>query len=205
MVNEPVRSRNPMRRVYDWVLHWAETPYGTPALFILAFAESSFFPVPPDVLLIALALSIRTKAFRYALVCSVGSVLGGVLGYSIGAFLREPVAQPFIHWMGWDALYQQVSQYYGEYGFWIVFTAGFTPIPYKVFTITAAMTDPPIHFGLFLLASAVGRSGRFFLVSGLIYAFGPPIRRFIDRYFNLSCLAFAILLIGGFLVIKYMF
>ena len=203
---QPVgRSRNPMRRLYDWVLHWAETPYATPALFILAFAESSFFPVPPDVLLIALALSLPTKAFRYALICSIGSVLGGTFGYCIGAFLREPVAQPFIHFMGWDSLYAQVSQYYAEYGFWIVFTAGFTPIPYKIFTITAAMTDPPIRFDLFLLASIVGRSGRFFLVAALIRIFGPSIRQFIERYFNLSCLAFAILLIGGFVVIKYVF
>jgi len=205
-MTKPVEpSRNPMRRLYNWVLHWAETPYGTPALFILAFAESSFFPVPPDVLLIALALSIPRRAFRYALVCSVGSVLGGILGYSIGAFLREPVAQPFIYWMGWEPLYQQVSQYYGEYGFWIVFTAGFTPIPYKIFTITAAMTDPPIHFGLFLLASAVGRSGRFFLVGGLIRVFGPPIRRLIEQYFNIACTLFVILLIGGFVVLKYVF
>lgn len=198
-----------LRRLYDWVLHWAETPYGTAALGALAFAESMFFPVPPDVLLIALALGRRSRAWTFALVCSAASILGGVGGYALGHFLWlsgdgfTPVAHFFFgHVPGFDvALYEQLGRQFEEWGFVIIFTAGFTPIPYKLFTISAGAFD--LSFPLFVLASAVSRSARFFLVAGLIWKFGAPIRAFIDRYFNLLAFAFTALLAGGFLVIRY--
>ena len=198
------------RRLYDWVLHWAETPYGLWALFILAFAESSFFPIPPDVLLIALATGLPKKSFKFALWCSVASLLGGILGYLIGQFLwysggeYSSVATFFFQYIpGFtEARFQSVGQLFEHYNFWVVFTAGFTPIPYKVITISAGVFD--INFMMFIIASAVGRSARFFLVGALIYYFGKPIRAWIDRWFNLLVVAFTVLLIGGFVIIKYL-
>ncbi len=199
-----------LRRLYDWVLKWAETPYGAMALFVLAFAESMIFPVPPDILLIALALGNRRRAFYFGLICSVASVLGGVAGYGLGHFLWlsgdgfTAIAHFFFdHIPGFDpALYYDVGRKFEEWGFVIIFTAGFTPIPYKIFTISAGAFD--VDFLLFLLASTVSRTARFFLVASLIWKFGEPIKAFIDKYFNLLALVFTILLVGGFIVIKYL-
>ena len=200
---------NQLRKLYDWVLHWADTKYGMPALFILAFAESSFFPIPPDVLLIALAIGNRSKAFRLALVCSVGSIIGGIAGYSIGHFawwngegIFSSLALFFFdHVPGFSVdIFQKIQSQYELNNILIVFTAGFTPIPYKIITITAGAFN--INFPMFLLASSVSRTARFFLVSLLIWKFGEPITDFIDRYFNLLTIIFTILLVGGFLVMK---
>ncbi len=198
-----------VRALYDWVLHWADSPYGVWALAILAFAESSFFPIPPDVLLIALAVGIPKRSLRYALICSVASVIGGMFGYAIGHFLWysgtefSALAQFFFHYVpGFTPeRFEYVAQLYNKWNFWVVFTAGFTPIPYKVITISAGVFK--IDFGLFLLASAIGRSARFFLVGGLIYLFGEPIKTWIDKYFNTLVWVFTVLLIGGFILIKY--
>jgi len=193
------------RRLYDWVLHWAKTPYGGWALFFLAFAESAFFPVPPDVLLAPLTLGARRKWWRFALSCSIASVLGGILGYCIGLFLWEAIHQwVFAHltWAGLtEANFAKFQNWYNQYDFWIVFTCGFTPLPYKVCTISAGVAE--ISFFGFIIASTVSRSARFFLVAGLFWRFGPTIKPFIDKYFNWLCLVFVILLIGGFLVLKY--
>lgn len=190
-----------LRRLYDWVLHWAKTPYGTWALFLLAFCESSFFPIPPDVLLIALAVALPKKAFKYALVCSVGSLLGGCLGYLIGWQFMVGLGDGIIRFYGLQDKYEYIRRLYVTYDAWAVGIAGLTPIPYKVFTITAGAFR--INFVVFLVASAVSRSARFFLVGGLIYLFGPKIQSFIDRYFNTLVVVFVILLILGFVVIKY--
>jgi membrane protein YqaA with SNARE-associated domain len=192
-----------LKRLYDWVLHWAETPYALPALFVLAFAESSFFPVPPDVLLITLAISIPRRAFGYALVCTLGSVLGGMFGYFIGLKLIDTIGMPIIRFYGAMDKYEYIQSLYMRYDAWAVGIAGFTPIPYKVFTIAAGAFK--ISFPVFVLASIAGRAGRFFLVAALIYRFGPPIRDFIDRYFNLLTIVFLVLLIGGFVLIRYVF
>ncbi len=189
------------RRLYDWVLHWAETPYGVPALFILAVAESSFFPIPPDVLLIALAMGLPKRALYFALVCAIGSVIGGVLGYGIGLFLFDSIGKPIIEAYGLMDKFELIQGYYQQYAAWAVGIAGFTPIPYKVFTITAGLCQ--INFLVFIIASAISRSARFFIVAGLIYLFGKPIKRFIDKYFNLLSILFVILLIGGFVLLKY--
>jgi len=190
-----------LKKLYDWVLRWAETPYAVPALFVLAFAESSFFPVPPDVLLIALAISIPRKSFYYALICSIGSVLGGMLGYLIGYQFMEALGNRIIEWYGFMDQWDYVGGLYNRYAGWAVGIAGFTPIPYKVFTIAGGAFK--IDFPIFLLASALSRSARFFLVGALIYYFGPAIKGFIDRYFNILAIVFVVLLIGGFILIKY--
>lgn len=190
-----------IRRLYDWVLHWAQTPYSTWALFSLSFAEASFFPVPPDVLLIALAVARPSKAFKYALVCSVGSLLGGCLGYAIGYGFMSGVGQKIVDLYGFADKVAYIEALYQKYDAWAVGIAGFTPIPYKVFTIAAGMFK--IDFGVFALASLVSRSARFFLVGGLIYIFGPAIQSFIDRYFNLLAVVFTVLLVLGFVLIKY--
>jgi membrane protein YqaA with SNARE-associated domain len=192
-----------LKKLYDWVLHWAETPYGAPALFILAFAESSFFPVPPDVLLIALALGIPKRAFRFALVCTAGSVMGGIAGYGIGYFGYEAVGKPIIDFYHGGEVMAMIELQYARYGFWGVLAAAVTPIPYKVFTISSGFFR--FEFPSFITASIVGRGFRFFLVAGLIWKFGPPIKTFMDKYFNLLCIVFMVLLIGGFVILKYIF
>jgi membrane protein YqaA with SNARE-associated domain len=192
-----------LRRIYDWVLHWADTPYGTWALFLLAFAESSFFPIPPDVLLIALCVARPGKSFTYASVSAAGSVLGGCLGYLIGWQFMTSVGEGIVAFYGLTEKVGYIESLYNAYDAWAVGIAGFTPIPYKVFTITAGMFK--INFMVFFLASLVSRSARFFLVGGLIYLFGPRIQRFIDRYFDLLAVSFTILLVGGFVLFKYIF
>lgn len=189
-----------IRRLYDWVLSWADSRYGSAALGAVSFAESSFFPIPPDVLLMALALGARKQAFRFALICSVASVLGGLFGYLIGATAFETVGQPIIEFYGAGDKYTEIGQLYEQHGFWIVFAAGFTPIPYKVITIAAGVFE--ISLLPFVVASLVSRSARFFLVAGLIYAFGEPVKKLIDRWFNVLTVVFTVLLVGGFVLLK---
>jgi len=191
-----------VRKTYDWVLHWAYTPYGVPALFVLSFAESSFFPIPPDILLIALALSMPSKALYFAGICSVASVLGGMAGYGIGWGLWEVVQNLFFDYVpGFShQAFEKIKGKYELYNFWVVFTAGFTPIPYKVITISAGVFK--VNFPVFVFASAASRSARFFLVGWLIYKYGAPVKDFIDRYFNVLTIVFTVLLIGGFVLIK---
>ncbi|RMG68157.1 MAG: DedA family protein [Calditrichaeota bacterium] len=198
-----------LRKVYDWILHWSETPYGPAALFVLAFAEASVFPIPPDPLLIALVLGSRRRAFRLAGYCATGSVLGAVVGYLLGHWLWwanghefTPLAQFFFHYVpGFTReRFLAVQSLYNQWNFWVVFTAGFTPLPYKVFTIAGGALK--INFLHFFIASVVGRSARFFLISALIWKFGAPIQHFIDRYFNWLVIGFTGLLLTGFLVIK---
>lgn len=193
-----------VKKLYTWVLHWAETPYGVPVLFVLAFAESSFFPIPPDVLLIALTLSIPKKGFYYAAICSIGSVLGGIAGYGIGYFFWETIGQPIIDLYHAQAAYAAVQRAYQDNAFFAVFTAAFTPIPYKVFTIAGGICHIRLWQDL-VLASVIGRSLRFFIVATLFFFFGPPIKKFIDRYFELLTVLFTLLIVGGFLAIKYVY
>lgn len=196
----PAKRPNIVRRLYDWVLSWAETPYGVLALFLLAVAESSFFPIPPDVLLIALALSIPTKAFRFAMWCTIGSVLGGVLGYYLGFALWNTVEPLLIPSVFSAEKFAKVTGLYDEYGIPVVFAAGFTPIPYKVFTVAGGVAK--INVVAFTLTSIVGRGARFFLVAAVIRRYGTLAKELIDKYFNLLTLAFTILLVGAFLLLK---
>ncbi|MCH7597300.1 MAG: DedA family protein [Planctomycetes bacterium] len=189
------------RRVYDWVLHWADTPYGAIALFLLALAESSFFPVPPDVLLIALVLGARSRWWRLALICTAGSVVGGVFGHAIGAVLMDAVGTRIIQFYQAEAHFEHVKELYATYDYWIVFVAAFTPIPYKVFTITSGVME--MNLVGFVAVSAVGRGARFFIVAYLLYLFGQPMKRFIDRYFDWLSIALLILIVAGFAILSY--
>jgi len=190
-----------IRRMYDWVLHWSATPYALPALFVLAFTESSFFPIPPDILLIAMTLAAPALWLRYAAVCSVASVLGGMFGYLIGLKFMDVAGNRIVEFYHLRDKFDHVGELFNQYQAWAVGAAGFTPLPYKVFTIAAGAFQ--IDFPIFVAASAVSRSARFFLVAFLLYRFGPSIKVFIEKYFNLLTIAFFILLILGFILIKY--
>ncbi|HEX40823.1 MAG TPA: DedA family protein [Phycisphaerales bacterium] len=193
------------RRMYDWVVHFANTRHGGTALFVLSFAESSFFPVPPDVLLAPLSLGAPRKWARFAGACSIASVLGGIAGYLIGLLLWSAISAWVFAHLGAIGLteenFAKFQGWYDRYDFWIVFTCGFTPLPYKVCTISAGVAK--INFVGFLIASAVSRSARFFIVAGLLGWKGEKIRPVIEKYFNWFSLAFVVLLVGGFLVIKW--
>lgn len=199
-----------LKKTYNWVLSWAESRWGATALFILAFAEASFFPIPPDVLLIALCLGCAAKSFRYALICTIGSVTGAIAGFGIGYFLWQTPSGEFTAIADFffriipgftHEEYDKISQMYNQYNFWVVFTAGFSPIPYKLITITAGVFN--LNFLTFIIASIISRGLRFFLIGWLIWKFGHPIKHFIDKYFNWLALAFTVLLVGGFFLIKY--
>jgi membrane protein YqaA with SNARE-associated domain len=192
-----------LKRLYDWVVHWAQTPYGAWALFILAFAESSFFPVPADPLLIALAIARPRAALKFALVCSIGSVLGGCVGYLIGWQFMAAIGDRIVALYGLTDKIAEIEVLYHQYDAWAVGIAGFTPIPYKVFTIAAGAFH--INFTVFVIASVVSRSARFFLVGGLIRIFGAKIQPFIEKYFNILAVVFTVLLVGSFVMLKYLF
>ena len=192
-----------LKKMYDWVLQWAERPGGTWALFIIAFCESSFFPIPPDVLLIALAVGAPKKSYKFALVCSIGSILGACVGYFIGWQFMDVIGNKIISFYHLTDKVDYIAALYQEWDAWAVSIAGFTPIPYKLFTITAGAFS--INFPIFLIASAVSRTLRFVLVGSLIYFFGPSIQSFINKYFNILAIVFVILLIAGFVAIRFVF
>lgn len=184
------------RRLYDWVLSLAHRPWATAALALVSFAESSFFPIPPDVLQIALTLERRARAFYYAAVSTLASVLGGLAGYAIGWGLWES-AQPFaLKYVFSKAQFDHVTDLYKSYDVWIVFAAAFTPIPYKVFTIAGGVAG--IDLVPFALASLIGRGGRFFLVAALLYWQGPRVKRLVETYFNLLTMILLVILIAGY-------
>jgi len=191
-----------LRRLYDWTLSLAAHPHAMWAMFIIAFIESSVFPIPPDVLLIAMVLAAPTKAWRIALVCSAGSLLGGYFGYAIGYFLYESIGEQIVALYGYEAQFENFRRLYAEWGFWIVSMAGFTPFPYKVITIASGTVQlDPVLFGI---ASAISRTARFFLVAAILWKFGAPIRGFIERYLGLLTTLFFVLLLGGFLIIRFL-
>ena len=195
----------PIRRLYEWVLHWAETPYGLPALALLTLAESSFFPIPPDPLLMALCLGAASRSLKFATVATAASVAGGMVGYGIGALAWLGVSDLFFAYVPGvtPEAFVGVQDLYLRYDFWAVFFAGLTPVPYKVFTISAGVFS--INFPIFVLASVLSRGLRFFLVAGLIYRFGPSISSFIDKYFNLLTWVFGVLVVLGFVAIEFVF
>jgi membrane protein YqaA with SNARE-associated domain len=192
-----------LRRLYDWTMGLAGHRHALWVLAAIAFIESSVFPVPPDVLIIPMVLAARARAWRIALVASVASVLGGGLGYLIGAALFETLGQPLLEFYGMMGSFQEFQQAYQDSGFLIVFGAGFSPFPYKVITIASGVAGlDPVTF---MAASAVSRTARFFLVAALLWKFGPPIRVFIEKYLPYLAGAFVILLIGGFVALRYLF
>ncbi len=196
---EPTTKPGAVKRLYNWVLSWAESPYGVAALFLIALIESSVFPIPPDVLLLALALGAPRRSFYFALVCAAGSVVGGVAGYYIG-YLFKPLADGIIGFYGMEQAVATVEGYYLENAFMYIAIAGFSPIPYKAFTITAGLFGVPLM--TLVAASLLSRTGRFLLVAGFVYLFGEKARDFIEKYFDYVTIAFTVLLIGGFVAIK---
>lgn len=197
------RRPNVFRRLYDWVLSWAETRHGPAALGVLSFAESSFFPIPPDPLLMALALGAPRRALYFATICTAASVAGGIAGYAMGWGIWAAIDDFFFAYVPGvtPEAFESVRALYERWDFWAVFIAGFTPIPYKVFTLSSGVFG--ISFPVFVVASLVGRGLRFFLLAGLIYFFGPGIQGFIDRYFDRLVWLFFALLVGGFLLLEF--
>lgn len=194
---------NTLNKLKAWVESFAHKPSAGIALFIFAFVESSFFPIPPDALLIILAISYPKKSFIYAAISTIGSVLGAYLGYFIGYFVYDTIGIKIIEFYGVQHQIQYVLNKYQENGFIAIVTAGFTPIPYKVFTILAGFNKTIDLFTL-TFASLIGRAGRFFLVAGLIYVFGTGVKSFIDRYLDKLTIAFMLLLIVSFFILKYL-
>ncbi len=192
-----------LKQGYGWILSWAEKKNAGFFLFFLALAEASFFPIPPDVLLIALGLALPRKSLRWATICLAGSVLGGIIGYGLGYYFMEAVGDSILQFYHLMDKYSEVQALYQQYDAWAVAAGGFTPLPYKLFTITAGAFR--IDFITFILASVISRGLRFFLVAGTIYFFGPKVRYFLEHYFNLFTIIFAIMLIGGYFLIKWIF
>lgn len=190
-----------IRRTYDKSMELIQTSYGVWALFFLSMAESSFFPIPPDVFLMALCIATPEKSFRYAAVCSIGSVIGGAIGYGLGMGFMESIGSRILVWYGLTDKFYVVQELYQQYDAWAVAIAGFTPLPYKLFTVTAGAFE--VNFVTFMLASLLSRSARFFLVAAFIYHFGAPIRSFIERYFNLLTIVFLFLLVGGYMIVHW--
>ena len=189
-----------LRRLYDWTLDLAGHRHALWALFFVAVIESSFFIVPPDVLLIPMVLAARNRAWLIAGVCTAGSVLGGVLGYGIGMFAFDALGRPILEMYHAVAKFEEMRGLYNEHGALIVFSAGFSPIPYKVFTIASGVAD--MNIVTFTLASIFGRGARFFLVAALLWKFGEPIKTFIEKYLAQLTLAFVALVAGGFFALK---
>ncbi len=190
-----------IRKLYDWMLGLAQSKNATRALAGFSFAESSFFPIPPDVLLIPMVLANRAKWFRYALICTGASILGAFLGYAIGALGYEFIGKPILAFYGREDMFEKLSNWYNTWGGWGVLFAAVTPFPYKVLTIFSGATG--LNLALFTLVSIVGRGLRFFLVAGLLHKFGEPIQSFIEKRLNLLFVVGMLLLIGGFVAIKY--
>ncbi|WP_170774174.1 YqaA family protein [Ruegeria lacuscaerulensis] len=191
-----------LRSLYDWTLRLAEHPHALWALAFVAFIESSFFPIPPDVLMIPMIIARPSRAWLIASVALVASVLGGMLGYAIGAFFYESIGAPILESMGKGHAMEEFNTRFNDFGFWAVLAAGVTPFPYKVITIMSGWTGMPL--GTFIATSILARALRFFLVAGLLWGFGEPIRGFIEKRLGLMFTLFIILLFGGFLVVKYL-
>ncbi len=191
-----------LRRLYDWVIALAGTRQATWAMALVSFVESSVFPIPPDVMLVPMCLANRRKALFYATVCTLASVAGGFLGYAIGYYLWEAIGTWVIQTYGLATKFDEFQQAFAEYGWWIIIIKGMTPIPYKLITIASGVA----HFPLlaFTIASILSRAMRFFLIAGLLYYFGEPIRAFIEKYLTLLTTVFAVLLVGGFVLLRYL-
>ncbi|MCR4256084.1 MAG: DedA family protein [Candidatus Uhrbacteria bacterium] len=196
------KAFTPLRRLYDWTVAKAALPNAESYLAGLAFAESSFFPIPPDVLLIAMGFSNREKIFRYAVTTTIFSIIGGIAGYFIGFALFEMIGQPIITFYHLEPLVEVVRAKYDANAFLAVFTAAFTPIPFKLITISAGLFH--VNFLYFVLASVLGRGLRFFAVAGVMRYLGPRARPLIEKYFELFTILFTLLLVGGFVVIGYL-
>jgi membrane protein YqaA with SNARE-associated domain len=190
-----------LRRLYNWTMAFAAHPHATWALAMVSFAESSFFPIPPDVLLVPMVLAHRERAWLLAGICTAASVLGGIAGYMIGALLYDSVGAWVINLYGYGTQVEAFRQAYAEWGTWIILIKGLTPIPYKIVTITSGFAG--YDFVWFVILSAITRAGRFFLVAALLYFYGEPVRSFIEKRLELVMASIAILFVGGFVIARY--
>jgi membrane protein YqaA with SNARE-associated domain len=191
------------QRLYDRTMSLASHRHAMRVLAVISFAESSFFPIPPDAMLIPMVLAHRDRAWAMAAVCTVASVLGGILGYAIGYFLFEAVGRPILDFYGYQEEFQRFADAYNEWGLWIILIKGLTPIPYKLVTIASGVAhfDPTV----FILASIATRGARFFLVAALLRRFGPPIRTFVEKNLTAVATTALLLIVGGFVAVKYLF
>jgi membrane protein YqaA with SNARE-associated domain len=192
-----------LRRLYDWTLSLAARPSAPYALAVVSFAESSFFPVPPDVMLVPMMLARPDRAWTYALICTVTSVVGGVLGYLIGLFLYDSIGSWLFQFYGLTDGAEAFRKAYAEYGHWVILLKGLTPIPYKLVTITSGFASYSLFW--FVVLSIVTRGARFFFIALLMTRFGPAIKSMIDRHFNLIAALAIVALVGGFVAFRYLF
>ena len=201
-----------MKKITDWVLNWSKSPFAPFALLILAFSESVFFPVPPDLLLIVLVLAYRAKALKYAVYCAIGSVCGALVGYSLGHFIWINSSGNYT----WFAniffqnipgfsieFFNSIKELYDKWDFWIIFTGGFAPVPYKIFTISAGVFD--INLIMFFLSSVISRGLRYFIIAFLLWKFGEPLKIFVEKYYKRIAFGFTVCLLGCFLLFKVIF
>ena len=191
-----------MKRLYHWTLSLADHPYAMWALVLVAFAESSFFPIPPDILMIPMIIARPNKAFFIAGVAMAASVVGGLLGYAIGALAFEQIGRPILEMLGKADAAQEFNTRFNDMGFWAVLIAGMTPFPYKVITIMSGWSGMPL--GTFIATSIIARGGRFFIVAALLWKFGDPIRDFIEKRLGLVLALFLALLLGGFALVRFL-
>ena len=191
-----------LRRLYDWTLSLAAHKHALLALALISLVESSIFPIPPDILIIPMVLAARDRAWVIAGVCTVASVIGGAFGYGIGFFLFEKIGKPVLEFYHYAAKFEEFQGSYNDWGAWAVFFAGITPFPYKVITILSGVTG--LNVPVFIIASILARGLRFFIVAALLYKFGTPIRAFIERRLGLLFILFVVLLLGGFILVKYL-
>ena len=189
-----------LRRLYDWTMGLAAHRHALALLALVAFVESSVFPIPPDVLIAPMVLAARARAWRIALVCTVASVLGGLAGYAIGYYAFDAWGRPLLGFYGYADAFASFRDAYNAWGLWIVFTAGLTPLPYKVFTIASGVTH--LDLTIFVLGSLLSRGLRFYAEAALLWRFGPPIRAFVENHLGKVTAAFAVLLVGGFALIQ---
>jgi membrane protein YqaA with SNARE-associated domain len=192
-----------LRRLYDWVLSLAARPSAVWALGAVSFAESSFFPVPPDAMLIPMVIARPERAWLYAFVCTVTSVAGGVLGYAIGALLYDSIGAWLFQLYGLTEGAETFRRSYAEYGHWVILLKGLTPIPYKLVTITSGFADYSLFW--FIVLSIITRGARFFALAGLLRWFGPTIKDTLDRHLGLAAGGFAVAIVGGFVAFRYLF
>lgn len=191
-----------LRRLYDWTLALANSPYALWALAFVAFIESSVFPIPPDLLMIPMIIAAPRRAFLIAAVATVSSVLGGMLGYAIGMFAMDTIGAPVLEALGKTDSVAEFSTRFNGVGFWAVLIAGLTPFPYKVITIMSGATAMPL--GTFVITSILARALRFFIIASLLWKFGAPIRDFIERRLGLVFVLFCVLLVVGFFLVRYL-
>ncbi|MGE5537454.1 MAG: YqaA family protein [Gemmatimonas sp.] len=191
-----------IRRVYDWTIALSGKRHAEQALFWVAFAESSFFPLPPDLLLVPMTLAARHRAWRYATICTLASVLGGIVGWGIGYFLLEAIGRPILRFYAALDQYEELRHLFDHWGFWIILIKGMTPVPYKLVTITAGA----LHFNLvlFVIASIGSRAMRFFLVAGLLWRYGAPVQAFVEKRLEVVTFGFLAVVVGGFVVFRYL-